>query len=98
MKGPNSVVMLMRERLEAAFSPVELTITDDSARHAGHAGHQPGGETHFSIRIISRAFEGRNRMACHRMIYGALEPWMNNPIHALSIKAGSPNAEISSEK
>lgn len=82
----------MRERL-AALNPESLAITDDSAAHAGHSGAQPGGDTHWSVAIVSRSFEGKPTIARHRMVYAALGDLMNNPIHALQIDARSP-AEV----
>jgi len=80
---------VLRERL-AALSPVSLEVTDDSAAHAGHAGAAPGGNTHWSVAIVSRAFEGKPTVARHRMVYAALGELMNNPIHALQIRALAP--------
>ena len=80
---------VMRERL-AALSPESLDITDDSAAHAGHAGAAPGGNTHWSVAIVSRSFEGKPTVARHRMVYSALGDLMNNPIHALQITARTP--------
>lgn len=81
---------ILRERL-GALSPESLEITDDSAAHAGHSGAAPGGNTHWSVAIVSRSFEGKPTIARHRMVYSALGDLMNNPIHALSITARAPN-------
>lgn len=80
---------LMRERL-AALAPESLQIIDDSAAHAGHAGAAPGGNTHWSVAIVSRAFEGKSSIARHRLVYAALGELMNNPIHAVQIHARAP--------
>jgi BolA family transcriptional regulator, general stress-responsive regulator len=98
--GP--VQLQMRTKLDAAFAPTRLEITDDSARHAGHAGakvhaaKQGGaaigmGETHFDIVIESAAFEGMNRVACQRAVYAVLAEELAGPVHALSLKAGVAN-------
>jgi BolA protein len=79
----------MRERL-ATLSPVSLAVTDDSAAHAGHAGAASGGNTHWSVAIVSPAFHGKPTVARHRMVYAALGDLMNNPIHALQIRALAP--------
>ena len=84
-----SLEPVLRERL-GALNPESLEITDDSAAHAGHAGAQPGGNTHWSVAIVSRSFEGKPTVARHRMVYAALGDLMNNPIHALQIDARSP--------
>ncbi|MSQ54284.1 MAG: BolA family transcriptional regulator [Betaproteobacteria bacterium] len=80
----------MRERL-AALAPVQLDLVDESSRHQGHAGWKEGGNTHWKLAIVSAAFAGRNTVARHRMIYQALGDLMENPIHALSISARSPD-------
>jgi BolA protein len=81
---------ILRERL-GALSPESLEITDDSAGHAGHAGAAPGGNTHWSVAIVSRSFAGKPTIARHRMVYSALGDLMNNPIHALRITARAPD-------
>ncbi|MDO1558909.1 BolA family protein [Brevundimonas sp. 2R-24] len=81
----------MRRRLEAAFAPSVLEIVDDSARHAGHAGARPGGESHFNLRIVSSAFEGLSRVERQRRINAALAELLAGPVHALSIKAETPS-------
>jgi BolA protein len=80
----------MRERL-GVLEPDALEITDDSAAHAGHAGAAPGGNTHWSVAIVARSFAGKPTVARHRMVYAALGDLMNNPIHALQIKARAPD-------
>jgi BolA protein len=80
---------VLRARL-AALAPESLEVTDDSAAHAGHTGAAPGGNTHWSVAIVSRAFEGKPTIARHRMVYAALGELMNNPIHALQIRALAP--------
>jgi BolA protein len=79
----------MRELLERALAPTALTITDDSHRHAGHAGAR-GGQGHFSVEIVSAAFAGKLPLARHRLIYAALGEMMQSDIHALAIHARSP--------
>lgn len=80
---------LMRERL-ATLAPESLDIRDDSAAHAGHAGAAPGGNTHWHVAIVSHAFAGKPAVARHRMVYAALGELMNNPIHAVQIRALTP--------
>jgi BolA protein len=63
---------------------------DDSARHAGHAGAAPGGNTHWNLVLVSAAFAGKPTVARHRMVYEALGDLMQNPIHALAIVARAP--------
>jgi BolA protein len=79
----------IRKRL-GALSPARLDLLDESAKHAGHAGAAPGGNTHWKLTIVSAAFAGNPTVARHRMIYQALGDLMQNPIHALSISARAP--------
>ena len=79
----------MRELLTAAFEPLELVITDDSHKHAGHAGAR-GGQGHFGVDIVSEAFAGKLPLARHRLVYAALGDMMQTDIHALSIRARTP--------
>ena len=86
MSQTNRVEMI-REKLSAAFNPTDLDIIDESHKHAGHAGARQGG--HFAITIVSNAFQGKNMIERHRMIYKALGDAMKTDIHALSIQAYS---------
>ncbi|HMM66768.1 MAG TPA: BolA family protein [Dokdonella sp.] len=78
----------IRARLESRLAPTELEVRDDSHLHAGHAGARDG-RGHFSVRIVSRAFEGMAPLARHRAVYAALGELMQTDIHALSIDARS---------
>ena len=80
---------MIREKLTAALSPVQLDIIDESHLHAGHPGARSGGG-HFNVTIVSDAFEGENLLTRHRMVYDALGDAMKTEIHALSIKARTP--------
>jgi BolA family transcriptional regulator, general stress-responsive regulator len=80
----------IRRRLDAALSPTELELVDESTRHAGHAGARPEGETHFRLTIVAEAFAGRRPVDRQRMVYTALGDLMRTDIHALSITALSP--------
>jgi BolA protein len=80
---------MIRERLTAAFSPEQLDIIDESHLHAGHPGARSGGG-HFVATIVSESFAGKNMLERHRMVYDALGDAMQTEIHALSIKAFTP--------
>jgi BolA family transcriptional regulator, general stress-responsive regulator len=80
----------IEDKLTAAFAPVALTVTDDSALHAGHAGAPEGGESHFTVQIVSAAFSGQSRIARHRAINQALAEELAGPVHALAVKAKAP--------
>ena len=75
----------MQTLLQAKLKPSLLEIIDDSHKHIGHAGAD-GGAGHFSVKIASSAFNNKSRLACHKMIYQALDSLMPKDIHALSIK------------
>jgi len=82
-------VQTIRQRLSEALAPQSLEIVDESHKHAGHAGARGGGG-HFMVTIVSPAFQGKNLLQRHRMVYDALGDAMRAEIHALSIKAYTP--------
>jgi BolA protein len=88
-----AVIDAITRKLSDSFHPVDLVVTDESARHAGHAGARPGGETHFDVRIVSRAFEGVSRVERQRRVYAVLAEEMRAQIHALSLTTLTP-AEV----
>ena len=81
---------IITNKLREAFAPQSLDVTDESHLHEGHAGHRPGGETHFRVYIVSAAFQGKSRIERHRMINSALEAELKGGVHALAIKAQAP--------
>ncbi|MFI4964308.1 MAG: BolA family protein [Caulobacterales bacterium] len=80
----------IQQKLTSAFAPIRLEIEDDSARHHGHAGARPEGESHFNVTIESTAFAGAAKVARQRMVYRALAAELAGPLHALSVKALAP--------
>jgi BolA protein len=78
---------IISKKLQETFAPERLDVIDESHLHEGHAGHRPGGETHFRVNIVSAAFEGKSRIERHRMINTALAAELAGPIHALALKA-----------
>ena len=76
--------------LTEALDPVVLEVTDDSHKHAGHAGARTG-QGHFSVHVVSRAFAGKLPLARHRLVYAALGAMMQTDIHALAIHAKAPD-------
>ena len=84
----------IRQKLSAAFAPSELVVEDDSAKHAGHSGARAGGETHFSVRLVSESFVGLGRVERQRRVYAALaEELKPDGIHALALTTLTP-AEV----
>lgn len=81
---------VIAQKLTAAFNPESLDVLDESHRHEGHAGHRPGGQTHYRIYIVSEAFRGKSRLARHRLINDALSSELAGGIHALAIHASAP--------
>ena len=81
----------IRQKLHEALSPLELDVIDESARHAGHAGARPEGETHFRVRIVSSTFAGMNRVARQRRVHEILADELRTDVHALSIDARVPD-------
>ena len=77
-------------KLREAFLPESLDVTDESHLHEGHAGHRPGGETHFRVYIVSEAFRGKSRIDRHRMINTALARELDGGVHALALHATAP--------
>ena len=84
-----NVAAEIRGRL-SALEPTSLEVLDESEKHIGHAGYKPGGQTHWSLTIVSARFSGQPTVARHRMVYQALGALMHNPIHALAIQARAP--------
>ncbi len=74
--------------LQAAFSPADIAVQDDSHLHAGHAGAREG--RHFSVRVVSAQFIDLNRVARHRLVYDALGTLFPRGIHALAVEAVTP--------
>jgi BolA protein len=81
---------VITDKLAAAFSPQSLNVIDESHLHAGHAGHRPGGETHYRVHIVSEAFRGKSRVERHRMINQTLSGELATTVHALAINARAP--------
>ncbi len=90
MSAQQTVKHTITNKLREAFTPESLDVSDESHLHEGHAGHRPGGETHFRVYIVSPAFEGKSRIERHRMINATLAAELAGPVHALAIKAQAP--------
>ncbi|MDG5495761.1 BolA family protein [Niveispirillum sp. BGYR6] len=81
----------MENKLTQALEPQALVIKDVSHSHAGHAGaDHPGGETHFDVTIVSDRFQGLGRVARQRLVYEVVKEELAERVHALSIKALTP--------
>jgi BolA protein len=91
MPQPSDRKARIEETLTEAFTPEILRVTDDSASHAGHAGAAPGGETHYSVEIISQAFAGLSRLQVQRAVMMVLQKEFDTGLHALALKAAAPD-------
>ncbi|HEX2793436.1 MAG TPA: BolA family protein [Croceicoccus sp.] len=80
----------IRQRLEAAFAPTLLDVSNDSANHRGHSGDDGTGESHFTVTIVAEAFAGVSRLERQRMVNRALGDLPGQRVHALAIKARAP--------
>ena len=89
IRPPNRADRL-RAALTQAFAPTTLDIQDDSARHAGHAGAQAGGETHYSVVIVSESFQAVSRVERSRMVHAVLSSEFAEGLHALSLTLRAP--------
>ena len=77
----------MRQRLAELLQPTWLEVIDESLAHAGHAGSDgTGSGTHFRVRIAAPAFAGLPRVARHRLVYDALQTFVDQGVHALAIE------------
>lgn len=81
---------LISRKLTEAFAPQSLRVEDESHRHEGHAGHRPGGQTHFRVYIVSASFKGKSRLERHRMVNATLSGELAGGVHALAIHAAAP--------
>jgi len=77
----------IERQLQAQLAPTHLQVIDESAAHAGHAGaNAQGFGSHFRVRIASPAFAGKSRVACHRLVYDAMQNFIAQGLHALVIE------------
>jgi BolA protein len=85
-----SVRETIEHRLREALAPERLEIVDESARHVGHAGARPEGETHFRVTVVSAAFEGLGRLERQRRVHAILADLLRERVHALSLVCRAP--------
>ena len=82
----------IRQKLTSGLSPTTLVVDDDSARHAGHGGARPGGESHFNVTVESAAFVDLRPLERQRLVHGLLAEELAGPVHALSLTLRLPAA------
>jgi len=83
----------LKHILTQRFAPTLIQVVDDSARHAGHAGARPEGETHYSVLVVSQAFNGMNRVARSRAVHDALAQEFARGMHALALTLRTPEEQ-----
>jgi BolA protein len=81
---------LITQKLTETFAPQSLSVIDESDKHEGHAGHRPGGQTHFRVYIVSELFKNMTRLERHRLINQTLARELAGGVHALAIHAAAP--------
>ena len=90
-----TVAQTIEGKLTARFAPLRLEVVDESHRHEGHAGAQPGGETHFNVTLVSAVFAGMSRVARQRLVYEILAEELRGGVHALALATLAPDEERS---
>jgi BolA protein len=88
-----SVAATIESKLTAALEPERLKVVDESDLHKGHAGHRPGGESHFRVEIVSAVFEGQTRVARQRRVYEVLAEELKGGVHALALTTLTPQED-----
>ena len=84
---------IITRKLTEAFTPDSVRVVDESHQHEGHAGHRPGGQTHFRVYIVAQAFKGKSRIERHRMVNLTLSHELATGVHALAIHASAPGED-----
>jgi stress-induced morphogen len=96
-RGPvyNSII----QALEEGLRPTKISLIDDSAKHAGHAGMRGKAavESHFKLSVVSDKFQGLSRVQRHQLVYGLLDTQFKSGLHALNIQAFTPTEESTKE-
>lgn len=82
-----TVKATMTDVLREALHPVLLDVVDESHLHAGHGGWREAGETHFRVRVVADAFNGKSRIERHRIVNALLAAELRDGVHALAIEA-----------
>ena len=79
--------------LRAHFHPEAIMVSDDSRLHAGHAGARPGGQTHYSVTVVSEVFHGQTRIARSRAVHAVLDAEFESGLHALALTLRTPDEQ-----
>ena len=82
-----TVAEQIHQRLSERLQPTRLDVIDESAAHAGHAGANASGQgSHMRVRVASPMFAGLSRVQRHRLVYDALQDFIDQGLHALAIE------------
>lgn len=84
----------IREKLMMGLEPIRLDVVNESHLHAGHAGDDGTGQTHFRVLVVAQAFHGLSRIARHRLVNDTLADELRDGVHALAIKAAAPGETV----
>ena len=84
------VYTIIEQKLSETYTPQYLQVIDESHLHEGHAGAQPGGETHFRVHMVANMFDGMSRIDRQRHVLACLADELKGPVHALALKLKSP--------
>ncbi|MBL6641384.1 MAG: BolA family transcriptional regulator [PS1 clade bacterium] len=84
------VYTIIEQKLSETYKPQHLQVIDESHLHEGHAGAQPGGETHFRVHMVANMFDGMSRIDRQRHVLACLADELKGPVHALALKLKSP--------
>ncbi|MGH6933241.1 MAG: BolA family protein [Dongiaceae bacterium] len=85
-----SVAATIESKLTAALRPARIKVVDESELHKGHAGHRPGGESHFRVEIVAAGFEGLSRVDRQRRVHEILADELKAGVHALALTTLTP--------
>ena len=80
----------IEKKLTEALAPDSVKVRDESHQHEGHAGHRPGGQTHFRVYIVAKAFAGKTRVDRHRLVNAILSDELKGGVHALALHTQAP--------
>ncbi len=91
LSAPPPTADQLEQRLRERLQPLRLEVIDESYQHQGHAGANGSGfGSHFRVRVTSHLFTGKSAVMRHRLVYDALQDFMDQGLHALAIEANTP--------
>jgi BolA protein len=89
---------IIEQKIRTTLAPVALELTDDSGGHKGHAGYKENTLTHVAVDIVSAQFEGKSRVARHRLVYDCLKEFLDQDLHAVTRVMALTPAEYEARK